>query len=227
MSTASLTTRARRSLLRSLAVQGAVLFLCAGSFGYGRAWLYLAFTAVSTLATNAYLMRSNRGLLDRRLAAEEHGETERVQKLFFLLLRIVGLVMLTVAGLDRRFGWSSVSPWTAACAYLALCMGAVLVVLVFRENAHGSSVIEVTAEQRVVASGPYRWVRHPMYTGFLLMIGATPLALGSLYAQLVVPPIVGLFVMRLLAEERFLAAHLSGYASYLNTTQKRLLPWVW
>ena len=159
----SLATRARRSLFRSLAAQGAVLFLCAGNLGYGQAWLYLAFTAVSTLATNAYLMRSNPGLLERRLAVEEEGETERVQKLFFALLRIVGLVMLTVAGLDRRFGWSSVSPWTAACAYLVLCIGAVLVVLVFRENAHGSSVIEVTEEQRVVASGPYRWVRHPMY----------------------------------------------------------------
>ena len=227
MSTPSLTTRARRSLLRSLAVQGTVLFLCAGSLGYGRAWLYLAFTTVSTLATNAYLMRSNRSLLERRLAAEGQGETERIQRLFFALLRIVGLVMLAVAGLDRRFGWSSVSPWIAACAYLVLCIGWVVVVLVFRENAHGSSVIEVTEEQRVIASGPYRWVRHPMYTGFLLMIAATPLALGSFYAQLLVPLIIGLFVMRMVAEERFLAARLSGYTNYLHTTRKRLLPWVW
>ena len=227
MSTPSLASRARRSLLRSLAAQGAVLFVCAGSLRYGQAWLYLGFTAVSTLATNAYLMRSNRGLLERRLAVEEQGETEPVQKLFFALLRIVGLVMLTVAGLDRRFGWSSVSPWTAACAYLVMCVGAGLVVLVFRENTHGSSVIEVTEGQRVIASGPYRWVRHPMYTGFLLMIGAMPLALGSHYAQLLVPPIIGLFVMRMLAEERYLASRLSGYSEYLNTTRKRLLPWVW
>jgi protein-S-isoprenylcysteine O-methyltransferase Ste14 len=150
-----------------------------------------------------------------------------VQKLFFTLLRITGLLMLTLAGLDHRYRWSSVSLWTAACAYLVLVVGAALVVLVFRENAHGSSVIEVTEAQHVVSSGPYRWVRHPMYTGFLLMIGATPLALGSFYAQLVVPLITGLFVMRLLAEERFLLAHLSGYASYLEKTRKRLLPWVW
>jgi protein-S-isoprenylcysteine O-methyltransferase Ste14 len=103
----------------------------------------------------------------------------------------------------------------------------VLVFLVFRENTFASSVIEIGAGQRVVATGPYGMVRHPMYTGAVLGAVGTPLALGSYWALLFAPPVVALVVMRLLREERFLRDRLPGYVEYTGKTRYRLVPGPW
>jgi protein-S-isoprenylcysteine O-methyltransferase Ste14 len=208
-------------------VQGVVLFGAAGTLRYEQAWSYLAVSFVGSAVTNVYLQRKDRELLRRRLTIEEEGETERVHRVFFALVRLLALALFVVAGLDRRFAWSNVPGSVVAGATLGVAAGLLVIFEVFRANSHASSVIEVGEGQKVVTSGPYRSVRHPMYTGALLGMVATPLALGSYWAEAAFPPLLAVFVVRLLAEERFLANRLPGYAEYLARTPKRLVPGVW
>jgi protein-S-isoprenylcysteine O-methyltransferase Ste14 len=210
-----------------LVVQVVVLFAAAGTLGYWQAWLYLGVQLVSTTLTNAYLLRRAPELLRRRFAGQEKGETEGVHKVFQALVRLVGLAILVVAGLDRRFGWSAVPPAVVVGAALAFAVSTLLVFLAFRENVYCSSVVEIGAGQTVVGSGPYRFVRHPFYAAGVLGSVATPLALGSLGAEVFLPVACGLFVMRLLAEERFLSGNLPGYTAYMSRTRSRLVPGLW
>jgi protein-S-isoprenylcysteine O-methyltransferase Ste14 len=223
----SLELRSTRSGLRYMLVLVAALFLAAGTLRYWQAWLYVGMQLVWLVVTTVYLLRHDRALMQRRLAAEERGEKERVQQVFFLLFGLCGLGILVLSGLDRRFGWSAVSLPVVIAACAAFAVGASIVFWVLRENTFASSVIEVQAQQAVIGTGPYRLVRHPMYTGMLLALAATPLALGSYCAELLLLPLFGLFVMRLLAEERLLQAGLPGYAAYMQQTRRRLLPGLW
>lgn len=223
----SLESRSAQSMVVVMGVQAVALFVASGTLHYWQAWLYLGLQLASMTAINRYLLHHDRPLLRRRLAAEEKGESERVQRMFFALLRPLGVALLVVAGLDRRFGWSSVPPVVVAAAAVTLAAGTLIIFFTFRENSHASSVIEVDNGQPVVTTGPYRFVRHPMYSGALLGIVATPLTLGSFWAELLVPPAFALFVVRLLAEERYLAERLPGYVEYLKKTRARLVPGVW
>jgi protein-S-isoprenylcysteine O-methyltransferase Ste14 len=224
---ASLETRLWRSNAREFGVLAVVLFASAGTFRYWQAWTYMAARLIPLVATNLHLIRRDRELLRRRLKLEEEGESEGVHKLFFALVRLLGLGMFVLAGLDRRHQWSAVSLPVVVAATLAVALGGFVIFRVFRENSHCSSVIELGAQQTVVMTGPYRLVRHPMYTGAVLGAAASPLALGSWYAALLVPPFCAIFVMRILAEELFLSAGLPGYAAYMGITRKRLFPGVW
>ena len=204
-----------------------VLLAAAGTFRYWQAWAVLALRLLPIVATNLYLVRKDRELLRRRLAIEEEGETERVHQVFFALVRLLALAMFVVAGLDRRYGWSPVPLALVLAGCVALTGAGFVIFRVFRENTYCSSVIELRAGQRVVTTGPYRVVRHPMYTGVLLGTVAMPFALGSYYAAAFVLPLCAVFVVRILAEEKFLFAELAGYATYMGVTRKRLVPGVW
>lgn len=223
----SLERRSTRSGLRYLLVIGAALFLAAGTLRYWQAWVYVSMHALWFAATTVYLLRNDRALMQRRLAAEERGEKERVQQWFFLLFGLLCLGILVLSGLDHRFGWSAVPLPVVLAACVLFGAGTLIVFWVMRENTFASSVIEVDAQQSVIDTGPYRLVRHPMYTGMLLAIAATPPALGSYCAELLLLPLLGLFVMRLLAEERVLQAGLPGYTAYMQQTRRRLVPGLW
>jgi protein-S-isoprenylcysteine O-methyltransferase Ste14 len=222
----SLAVRSARSTVMVVAVSAVALFGAAGTFRYWQAWIYLALQAISMTATNAYLLRKDPELLRRRLTYHDRGETQGVHKLFFALMQPLGMGLLVVAGLDRRFGWSAVPIEIVAVASLVVAAGMLVIFLVFRENSYASSVVEVDAQQQVISTGPYRLVRHPMYAGVLLSTAAAPLSLGSFRAEAFFPPLLAIFFMRLLAEERFLADKLPGYAAYMSKTRKRLLPWI-
>jgi protein-S-isoprenylcysteine O-methyltransferase Ste14 len=224
---ASLEQLSTRSAARAILVQAFALFLAAGSLAFWHAWLYLALSLLSALLTNRYLLRHDRALLRRRLLLEEHGEQEPEQKLFITLLIVFGLAMYLVAGLDQRLGWSHMPLSVELLGFVLLVLGMLLVFETFRANSFGASVIQVEAQQTVARGGPYRVVRHPMYTGFLLGSAATPLCLGSYPAGALLLPIVVVFVVRLRAEERYLAVHLPGYDQYLQQTPKRLIPGFW
>ena len=118
-------------------------------------------------------------------------------------------------------------PAVVIAANVLVAAGFAIVGAVFRENTFASSTIEVVSDQRVITTGPYRIVRHPMYAGAVVLLAATPLALGSWWSLLVVPLFIGVIVWRLLDEERVLAATLPGYAAYLATTRARLIPGIW
>jgi protein-S-isoprenylcysteine O-methyltransferase Ste14 len=203
-------TRATLHMARFSLVLAVVLFGSAGTLRFWQAWLYIGLQIVTMTATNAYLARRDPALLERRLAIAK-GEKERAQRIVMALVRGLGVAMLVLAGLDRRFGWSAVPPAVVTAAAVVFVLGVLVVVLVYRENTFTSAVIEVDEGQRVVSTGPYRLVRHPMYAGTLLMGVATPLLLGSYWAELQLPVSFAVLVVRLVAEERFLAERLAGY----------------
>jgi len=149
----SLRTRITLHTAKFLLALAVVLFASAGALRYWDAWVYLGLQLVTMTATNAYLLKRDPALLERRLALEE-GEKEKVQKVVMGLFRLFGLAMLVVAGLDHRFGWSAVPPALVAAASAVFVAGTVVIFLVFRENTHTSSIIEVSSEQKVVSTGP-------------------------------------------------------------------------
>jgi protein-S-isoprenylcysteine O-methyltransferase Ste14 len=137
------------------------------------------------------------------------------------------LATIAVPGLDRRFGWSHEPLWLAGLGEALVAVGFLLVFIVFRTNRFSSAVIEVAAEQKVIDTGPYAWVRHPMYAGALVLLAGIPLSLGSYWGLLSLAPMAAAIVWRLLDEERFLSKELPGYEAYRRRTRFRLVPGVW
>jgi len=129
--------------------------------------------------------------------------------------------------IDHRFAWSTVPPYVSFAGDGLVALGLLIIFLVFKENTFTSAVIEVDAEQTVIATGPYRLVRHPMYAGALVMLLGVPLALGSRWGLLTIIPIALVIVWRLLDEEKFLARNLPGYSEYRSKVKARLVPFIW
>jgi protein-S-isoprenylcysteine O-methyltransferase Ste14 len=223
----SLKARAAVNSAKFLALLAVLLFASAGTLRFWQAWVYWGLQLAGIAATNLYMLKKDPALLERRLALDEQGEKEKVQKLVIALMRALGAATLIIAGIDRRFGWSDVPPAIVAAACAVFTAGTAVVFVVFRENSYTSSIIEVDAQQTVVTTGPYKVVRHPMYAGALLMGLATPLALGSYWTAIVLPASIALLVVRILAEERLLSEQLRGYKEYRRQTRSRLIPGVW
>src|SRR5689334_15075924 len=179
-----------------------VLFGAAGTCDFWQAWVFLSLAFGVTNAINIYLLRNDVALLERRLTLDERGEKEGVQKIIIALMRLFALATFVVAGLDRRFRWSTVPPLVVVVGCVAYVAASVFVFFVFRENSYASSTIDVHQGQMVVATGPYRWARHPMYAGVLLIALATPLALGSYWAATSFFPLGALIIVRLCKEEQ-------------------------
>jgi len=203
------------------------LFLPAGSLRFWQAWVYLAVFAGCTLLITAYLFKYDQKLLASRVKAGPMAEAQKSQQLLQSLASLFFLALFIVPGLDFRFHWSPVPPTVSLLADGFVALGFYLVFLVFRANSYTSAVIEVTEEQPVITTGPYRVVRHPMYAGALVLLLFTPLALGSWVALPCLLPLIGVIVVRLLEEEEFLLANLTGYADYCRQVRYRLIPFVW
>jgi protein-S-isoprenylcysteine O-methyltransferase Ste14 len=223
----SLNIRALRASLLGLLAMAALLFLPAGTLDYWEAWVFIAVFAGTSSAITVYLAKRDPQLLERRLKAGPHAEKETTQKIAVLLAFVGFIALLVVPALDHRFGWSRV-PLSVSLAGDALVALAFLIIFfVFKENSYGASTIQVAAGQRVVSTGPYARLRHPMYAGALLLIAGTPLALGSWWGLLVILVMVPALVWRLLNEEEFLKRNLPGYAEYAERVPYRLVPFVW
>jgi len=222
--TTNLASRLHGTTGRVVVAAAIALFAAAGTLHYWQAWVYLGWQVVSMTGTNLYLLRRDPELARRRLAMVETGERQGVHRVFAALVRILGLAILLVSAFDHRFGWSVVPLPTTLAGCLGVAAGTVVIFRVFQENSHASSVVTVEEGQPVVATGLYRFVRHPMYTGALLGTLATPLALGSYFAEVFFPPALALFMVRILAEERYLSGALGGYTEYMQRTRKRLMP---
>ncbi len=204
-----------------------VLFVPAGTVRWVRGWVLLALFMGSSLAITLYLARKDPALLARRVHAGPLAEKEQTQKLIQGLAALSFLSMIVVPALDHRFGWSPAPLPVAIVGDALVLLGFLAVFLVFRENSFTSSVIEVAAEQRVIDSGPYAVVRHPMYAGALVLVAGIPMALGSMVGLATFPPFTAVIIWRLLDEERFLVGHLGGYAAYRQKVRWRLIPHVW
>jgi len=215
---------ALRRFVGAAVLLGGALFLSAGSLRFWQAWVYLAVLFVPVTLVVRYLLRHDPDLLERRLKTrEERGPQRAVQ----VLGSVLWLAVLVVPGLDQRFGWSSL-PWPVVVAGdVGVLAGYLLFFFVIRENSYASRVIEVQQGQRVVTTGPYALVRHPMYLAVVIMLLASPIALDSLWALIpaVVTPMV--LVSRIRDEEAMLMEDLPGYREYAAQTRYRLIPGVW
>ena len=206
---------------------GLALFLSAGSTAFWQAWLFLLVWTVCVILITAYLIKYDQRLLTSRVQAGPIAETQKVQQVIqgFASLFFIGIFI--VAGLSFRFHWPLVPSLLSWISNLFVVLGFYIVFLTFKENSFTSAVIEVAQEQKVITSGPYRLVRHPMYAGAILLLLFTPLALGS-WAALPFPlPLILVVAIRALEEEKFLRANLAGYADYCQKVRYRLVPYIW
>jgi protein-S-isoprenylcysteine O-methyltransferase Ste14 len=222
-----LNKKAIGGLVRFLITLAGLLFLPAWTLDYWQAWVFLVVFFGSALAISLYVMKNDPRLLERRLQSGPRAEKEKSQKIIQLLATITFLAIAVFPPIDHRFAWSAVPPYVVVTGDVLVGIGFLIVFLVFKENTFASATIEVDPGQRVVSTGPYAIVRHPMYIGGLIMLLGVPLALGSWWGLLLFIPITLVIVWRLLDEERFLAASLAGYSEYRTKVMYRLVPLIW
>ena len=225
----SLVSRLVRRTLAGQLKLAALLFLPAGSLKFWPGWAYLAAGLLSDLRFNFYFYRHDLQVLERRLLKREKFSE---QKLIQRLWRVLAALFLILAGGDYRFGWSRrflgpVPWWLTVLALLFVLCGYAWVFHVLKANRFAASVIQVEAGQAVIDTGPYRFVRHPLYSGSLVIWLSSPLALGSFVVVPVSFLILPILVFRLRSEEKILRRDLPGYAEYCQRTRFRLVPFVW
>jgi protein-S-isoprenylcysteine O-methyltransferase Ste14 len=220
-------TLARAALVRAgfgFALLCVLLFVPAGTIDYWQGWAYLAVLFAPMLLFFGYLIAYDPALLDRRLRAREPLREQRIIQFVGALCYFAAFI---VPALDRRFGWSGVQKSIVIAADIVCLAGYALFIRVLRENTYASRVIEVTGNQRVISTGPYAVVRHPMYVAVLMMFLVTPVALGSWWGVLAMVPEIGVIVARIRHEESVLSRDLPGYVEYLERTRYRLIPGIW
>lgn len=208
-----------------LVALAAIFFIPAGTLSYWQAWAWMGVLIIPMFGILIYLMRNDPALLERRMRTRE---TEKPQTLMVKLsLLWFGLAYL-IPGLDRRFGWSHVPVWLVAISLLLVLAGYLYIFVVFRENSYASRVVEVSKGQKVIDTGPYAFVRHPMYLGSVILYAFSPLALGSFVAVLPMWLIIPILtILRIPNEEEVLKRELPGYAEYMQKVKYRLFPGIW
>ena len=223
----NLNARAWISLAVLALVMGLLVFVPAGTIHYWQAWVYLSIFFGASVLTTLHLMRHDPALLERRMKGGPTAEKRPTQKLIMLGASVGFIGLLVVPALDVRFGQAAVSPGVVLLGDALVIAGFYFVSRVYRENSFSSATIEVAKDQKVISTGPYAIVRHPMYAAALLYLLGTPLALGSYRGLLVFAAVVPLLLWRLADEERFLSVNLSGYTEYRKRVRHRLVPFVW
>jgi protein-S-isoprenylcysteine O-methyltransferase Ste14 len=203
---------------------GILLFIPAGSIGYWQAWVYCGVLFIPIIGVCAYFLKKNPALLERRLGMKEK---ERSQKLFAKLSLTVFLIAWVLPGLDYRFKWSSVQFAVVIVADFTVLCGYILCFFTFKENEYASRIIEVEKGQKVISTGPYASIRHPLYLAGIIIYLLSPLALGSWWGFLAALPLPALLVFRILKEEELLKKELPGYEEYMRKVKYRLIPFVW
>jgi protein-S-isoprenylcysteine O-methyltransferase Ste14 len=214
-------------LLVLLIAMGALLFLPAWTFNYWQAWVFLSVFGLSSLAVTIYLMKNDPRLLERRMHGGPTAEKELSQKIIMSAASIGFAAILVAPALDHRWHWSAVPPYAVIAGNILIVLGWAIILFVFRENTFTSATIEVAPDQRVISTGPYAIVRHPMYSGSLLYFLGIPIALGSWWGLLVAILMIPVFVLRLFDEEKLLARSLPGYSEYMDRVKYRLIPFAW
>ena len=174
-----------------------------------------------------FYLLTHPALLWRRVRGGLLAEKEASQKIIVSLLVLGVLALLAVSELDHASGWSYVPVYVVLLGDLLVAAGLVLVLLVFRVNPFAAAAVTVETGQTVISSGPYALVRHPMYSGGLLLFLGIPVALGSWWGLVLFVPMLGLIIWRLLDEERYLSTHLPGYRDYCAKVTHRLIPSLW
>ncbi len=203
---------------------GALVFLPAWTLDYPGAWLFLGVLFVPMLTMGVVMLICAPTLLEKRLS---HKEKQNAQKGVVGLSGLMFLGGFLLCALDFRFAWSHVPTWLMITAAVVFLIGYAMYAEVMRENAYLSRTIEVQEGQKVIDTGLYGLVRHPMYLATLLMFLPLPLILQSLWGLCVFAVYPVLIIIRIVNEERLLCAELDGYAAYKKKVRHRLIPFVW
>lgn len=211
----------------SLLLLAVVLFAPAGTVRFWHAWLYAFIFVASSTALGIYFMKHDPALLERRMRAGPAAEQEPTQNVIIFMVLVGFVALLVVPGFDHRWGWSSVPPWLVLVADVVVALSFVVFFVVMKQNSYAASTVRVEPNQPVISTGLYGTVRHPMYSGALLLLAFTPLALGSYWALIVSIAMMPVLAWRLLDEERVLIRELPGYAAYRERVRYRLIPGLW
>ncbi|HKW54536.1 MAG TPA: isoprenylcysteine carboxylmethyltransferase family protein [Stellaceae bacterium] len=213
-----------------LAAMAVLLFLPAGRLDWPAAWVFMIENAAMGYGLGFWLARHDPALLAERLAPPIQRAQKRWDKIFLAAVMTLFILWLVTMGLDAgRWRWSSMPPWAAALGALLVLLTCPISYLTFRENSYAAAVVKVQKErgQKAVTTGPYRYVRHPLYAGALLYFIGAPLLLGSWLGLTLAPLLIAAIAWRAVMEERLLMAELDGYAAYATRVRWRLVPWIW
>jgi len=221
-----------RSLIRKIIIRfslfpiifGLIILISAGTFNYWQAYLYLSILMVPMAFVVVYFLKNDPKFLERRTRAKEKEKEQLVIQIVFSLIFLSGFIL---PGLDKRFGWSDVSSVLVIIADAVIFLGYILVFSVFRQNSYASRIVEVEKDQKIITTGLYSIVRHPMYIGVIVMYVPTPLALGLYWGLIPMATIPLALMFRILNEEKVLRKDLPGYTEYCQKTRYRLIPFIW
>ena len=217
----------RQALIKfgsGLLITGLLLFLPAGTLRYPQAWLLLAILFIPMFGAGLVLMAKNPALLRRRLQAKEE---EQEQKTVIALSALMFTAAFVMAGLSFRWGWLMLPRWVSVAAAVVFLLAYALYGEVLRENEYLSRTVEVQEGQRVVDTGLYGVVRHPMYAATLLLFLAMPLVLGSVVAFVILLGYIPLIAKRIRNEEQVLERGLKGYREYRRRVKYKVIPFIW
>jgi protein-S-isoprenylcysteine O-methyltransferase Ste14 len=215
------------SAVLGLTAFGLMLFLPAGTFHYWQAWVFLLVFTVSTWIPSIYLMRTNPAALERRMRAGPAAETRMLQRIIISIALLSMLSTIVLSALDHRFGWSPVPATVCLVGDVLVAIGLSVAMLVVIQNSYAAANVTVEADQKLVSTGLYGLVRHPMYTGNVIMMVGIPLALGSYWGLLLLVPGVAVLAIRIRDEEDLLTHELTGYREYTEQVHYRLVPYLW
>ncbi|MGB3860983.1 MAG: isoprenylcysteine carboxylmethyltransferase family protein [Candidatus Aminicenantaceae bacterium] len=220
-----------KNIIRGLALFGslmALFFGSAGTFNWPEAWLFLILYAVAVIGMVSWLKKHNPELLKERMSSKKDAKTW--DKIILLIYSILAMILLAVAGLDAvRYNWSHVPLWVEVLGFFGFFPAYMLIFWTMTQNRYLSEVVRIQEERghEVCTTGPYRYVRHPMYVGVIFFILCLPLALGSFFALFFSLAIIFVFLIRTSLEDKTLQTELPGYREYAEQVRYRLIPGLW
>ena len=206
---------------------GLALFWPAGTFHYWQAWVFIFVFIFATMGPSIYLAVKMPDALQRRMKVGPFAETRPLQKVIMAGTIFSVAAVLVLSAFDHRFGWSTVPTAVVVIGNVAVFAGLTMTQFVIIQNNYAGATITVEADQQLVSTGLYGFVRHPMYFGTLVMMLGTPLALDSYWGLVVVAPALLILAFRITDEEKMLREELDGYREYTQKVPYRLVPGVW
>jgi protein-S-isoprenylcysteine O-methyltransferase Ste14 len=212
-------------VLMFLIFSGLLLFLPAGSLKFWQVWIYYITIFIPLLFTILYYLKNDLEFVKQRSGRKEKEKEQKPLQILFVFIFLIGFL---IPGFDYRFHWSNIPIFIVILANLFVLLGYLVIIVTMKENKFASSIIETSKDQKVIDTGPYKIVRHPMYSGGLIFILFTPIALGSYWA--LIPFLVGIsawLVLRIINEEKYLINNLPGYKEYCQKTKYRLILFIW
>ena len=227
-----MTQQEMKSLIKKIIIRfsllpvflGLLILIPAGTFNYWQVYIYFAVLVVPMTFVLLYFLQNDPEFLERRTKAKEK---EKEQFLIAILSTLIFLAGFIITGLDHRYTWSYVPIYLTISADIVILMGYLIIFIVFKQNSYASRIIEVNENQKLISTGLYSIVRHPMYIGVLIMFIPTPIALGSYWGLIPFALLPVSLVLRILNEEKVLSDNLKGYKEYCQKTRYRLIPFIW